>query len=730
MSENSTKSNYYFFKIAKAGDGGNEMDFATMMKAVLGSDDADVASRLKELHANAEKLEGLRQITLKYPGDEQEKSEGMLTDAEKIKVIEKNRAVTQYTKEVDKRDELSLNYRPKISEDAPEWMKTLAKYSGDLPEDQELTTEIEAELKQAHYYQEIFDVLSEQSEETLAVLEKNPEVWSDLMASYGLQSQGDNQEPNCGVNFSPVEAERKYKDGKLQVLDVEGTGLNLCIENGSVGVLATENKQLDQKQFDALVRYLMSTHTEITDFGQLKDLKTEYNTTNVPVNGEWEAKDSVYSVPLDFALADYLRQDEYLEKNYKDYYYRNNQEDEVPNSDSGGGDGSSDSETLDSIFGEIPDNGKTVFSYLKNKSILSNTHNNRKAAREAGREKLDENLGQMVISDSVDWGGHTVRIWATEDDKAKDGEINSKKGLKAHTKQALYRISNSRPPEASIYLGKIGPNDYSKITIPILKEFAALGYTSFIMPKANVLTKPLFKAYLEASINTGVVPCLKSKEHPDGMDMSYGDISDLMKLWKEKAEGKDLDKKIEFALRFAQQIEGFTGKDSSKVATFGAQLKMQAIFMKFNQSSLDSLRDHMAKKVDDGAWGDVDGIAAKAALTRIVDELQHGTLNGKPYNPLINNTEEIIRVFDEYQQNPELQNRIVAEINAQKASSQRDNQADPRRNQVSAVEQQYSDRFKKLTEGLKGYGVEISDVCPRITKADRGGYQRRSVPSR
>ena len=736
MSDNQNK--YYFFRFSTAdagGDEGNGLDFTTMMRAVLGGSDADVSGRLEELRPEVKKLQGHILTRIELSDNE---SEEMGT----YNRIRRN-----------KDDQEASSYRPNIAEDAPEWMQILARYSGEPADDQEVTAKISGEIEQARYYQEIFEDLNLKNSEEIKVLQNDPKQWAEFMSKHSLPQTVDKDSPSCMIVPEKIQVEQEiYNEEKneLTLLNVNDSGLNLLIKNGNAGVISSKGDELSGEQFEALVKYLAASKIKIDDFGGLKDLKVRYNPNPELeiVNGKEERKpyfsESYETKPLDFALADYLRHgnaeyEKYLEENYSDYYHRNDaelnnaegqREATVPNSDGQEGENApaEDGSTTE-IFGDIPDNSYGVCGYLKNKPILANNHNNRKMAREKGREKLDEGLGLMVISDSVDWGGHTVRIWASEADRVKDGEIDSKKGTKANTKQALYRVTNSRPPEARVYLGKLSPNEYSKLTVPILKEFAALGYTSFVMPKAKDLTKPLFKAYLDAAINTGVVPCLKSAQHPDGMDMSYGDIADLMDIWKEKTKGKDMDKKIEFALRFSEQIHNFTGEDRDKVATFGEQLRMQAIFMKFTNSSLDSLREHMAKKVDDGSWGDVDAIAAKAALTRIVEELQKGTLGGKPYNPLTNNTEEIIRVFDKYQQNPELQNKIVNEINAQKSSSTRENQADPRRNQVSAVENQYSDRFKKLTEGLKGYGVEISDVCPRVTKSDKNGYRQRPAPS-
>ncbi len=445
---------------------------------------------------------------------------------------------------------------------------------------------------------------------------------------------------------------------------------------------------------------------------QLHNYKIRYKFKTNP--GESYINQKCDPLPLDFAIADFLHDEEYLKAhglNIEERIAEAKNKVEQKNDPEKDKIAEDTLNSVNNLFGDI--DGNNPYQFIPQSTILPNNHENRKNARDEGRKKLDENYKDAVIKPMIDWGSETVIIW--EDEKSRKDDNLIKNGVKSHTKLFAYTLRTRKdPPVLEFYVGKIGSRVSGKETAPGLKQLSALGYAYFTMPPASELTKPLFKAYLEGAIITGMVPRLKSSENDtEGMKLSYGDLNDLMKLWKEKSEGKDSDAKIKFSLRLAEQVENFCSRGGGPASLLpkAESLKMQATFEKFTQSYASSLSNYMAKQ----QWDKVDVIAAKAAMSRILEELQQGSLYNpathkfEAYNPLGDNKDKLIETFKYYQSNPDLKNKIRLEIKAEEDNGE-GKRFDHKRDRIKEVERRYEIAWKKAVGDVNSYDIKMPDI--------------------
>ena len=444
----------------------------------------------------------------------------------------------------------------------------------------------------------------------------------------------------------------------------------------------------------------------LTNLAELKKYQINYN----PNAQDNKYIDQEYSPqPLDFAIADLLKDEDYLHNNSYDIEERAEKaKDEIAKRQR-----AQENVTLtavNNLFDEIlPNNPCSFFTVSALKPI---NHTNRKHARDEGRKKLNEGYIDAVIKTMIDWGSETIIVWDNERDQQEDGSI--KKGVQSHTKLFTYTLkTRSTPVVLEFYVGKIGSRVSGKETAPGLKQLKDLGYSHFSMPSASELGKPLFKAYLEGAVVSGMIPRLKhSPKDTNGMELSYGDLNDLMKLWKDKSEGKKPDDRIKFSLGLAKEVELYCtqGGGPADLLCKAESLKMQATFEKFNQSYAGKLSDYMAQQ----QWDKVDVIAARAAMSRILEELQKGSLYNpenqtfEAYNPLADNGNKLIETFKYYQADNNLKNKIRLEIKAEKDTEA--NSKDLKRDRIKEVEKRYEIAWKKAVGDVSSYGIKMEDI--------------------
>ena len=477
-----------------------------------------------------------------------------------------------------------------LPDDAPEFLKTLAKYQNDNPDSAQ-----SEELERAQAQRELFEALTEdkkQFEQLVKLQKENPQDFAKVWQNF--------QKENSSDPHIIAERSIEQSNGKevYHLKNINGTGLDLRIAQGqiSVGILESEQK-ISPDQFQALNDYLTNTKTTITDYAQLSNIKVDFN-------GQ--------EVTLDRALADYRGDDAYLE------------EIGVKTSSAPTKESSETTPNKDASAGRT-DEGDQVFDssqWIDNGSSKDNVHANRKKAREKELGKLTEAYGSKCIRTSVDWGGHTVRVYGSEADAREDGKIDPKTGIKKRTKMFAYRINNGNPPSAQIYPGQLADKISSKDVAPILKYAYEMGHRHFVMPPNTEITKAVFEAFLEASVTAGIVPQLKhSKDDKKGVDLNGSDVAKIKEWIDKKLVNQEVNKQINYLLLFSKELHQFANV-KPEMETQSQIFEQQARFTMFNKI----YKENLDSKIREACSDKIDVIAAKYAYGRILDNIFDGKI--------------------------------------------------------------------------------------------------------
>lgn len=598
-----------------------------------------------------------------------------------------------------------------ISEDMPQWLKDFAAFQIYDHKD------IDKHAPTIHSFDEV-----EQKFQLISALTNNPTSFENLCTFYQECQEKSQQDIFKATwhnylliqenELNTIPATQKFelvqdRNGafhtKHSLIDIDDTKLDVCLIDGKTAYINLKQyKQLTPEQFSALKK--ISSKLKITDLSKMDDVYTYIAEKNklIPLN---EALENPKSQPEKTTIPHSQKQNKSSDfaattnPNYKD-----------------------DDRDLDS------------YDFIVNSTPKENSHDVRKDARKKSLEKLQEGYGGAYIKRTIDWGGYTVRVYSSEDDYLEDGKVTRKDGKKKQTKQFAFRVKNGNPPSAAIFLGKkteLKANDVA----PILKDFAARGYDTFVMPDANVMTKSVFKAFLEASLTTGVIPQLKqSDDDTVGMKLNSGDVGDLLKAWEEKKTNQTPEKRIQMSLRLSQQLAGYAKtKDGRKenLAPKAQKLLMEARFEKFSSSYLASIQAFANNKVETK----VDLIAYKYALGQLTKNISQGKLPViENDNIKTNNNYIVFQTFDPMDANNQNSQLIEAAINSYMEIAKPKIKEDLDMSYQEATlrdEQAHNIRQRAMNEVDKKYTAEYNQIIADIVSngADEKAIKANQFPS-
>ena len=329
-----------------------------------------------------------------------------------------------------------------------------------------------------------------------------------------------------------------------------------------------------------------------------------------------------------------------------------------------------------------------------------------------------------------------ISVYLNENDMIDDGKMD-KVGHRKHTKQFAVELHHTVPPIAEFYMepGKKFEADHART---MLDAFKAVGCKYFIIPSADELGgKEAGGAFMKASVKTGMVPLLKRGGKGKGSYIGVADLELVLKEIPEEASfNNDTNAKVEYLMRWHQQLERYTEGNPKAAKTLDrlmGKFQQQALFAKFAASHLENMENYMQQgadgKLEGGKWDGIDKITAKIAMARIIHEIQAGKVDGKPYNPLADNSEMLKKTLDKYmkqarmgdgtEQNPGIE-KEVAKLQEKYAKER-----DPLRNALQELDRKYGDRLRVACESVASNGgpeikrVNVPEISPIINEHRR-----------
>ena len=321
------------------------------------------------------------------------------------------------------------------------------------------------------------------------------------------------------------------------------------------------------------------------------------------------------------------------------------------------------------------------------------------------------------------WNSTIISVYASENDRLDDGEVD-KNGHRKHTKQFAVELVSSRPPTARLYMeaGKEFKADHARLS---LDAFKAVGCKYFIFPSLiDTGGKKVQGAFISASIKTKMIPYLKGSKNGIGCDIGAPDIENLL---KELPDEKMTDlERTEFLMRWSQQVDKYmswNSKAAKDLADGAGKLKQQARFQMFSSSYLEKLEDYISDgmngKLEGKRWDSVDQITANLAMNKIINDISHGRLNGKVYNPLGDNEELIKKTFTQYMANERPGIEIEIQDNMIRLSKSKETENAKTKSAVNNALNRCKGELDKTLGRLKGVGI---DMHPKIVGAKEDYY--------
>lgn len=355
-----------------------------------------------------------------------------------------------------------------------------------------------------------------------------------------------------------------------------------------------------------------------------------------------------------------------------------------------------------------------------------------------------------ITSESFGFGTTTISVYPDKDAPDEDGKIDNKKYNVKHTKS--YAITfDHRKNTATFYFGPKGKPDAGVFRIA-LDQAKAQGFKYFEYP--SVKDKEGFGAalngeLLKASVKTRM-PFLLKGPSGRGCDVGAGDIKDMLEMVN-KDNGKEFEgkegEKVEYLMRWHQQLEKYTRDDSKKKAEFSEVMetvKQQANFEHFkstHKSGLVALINDGVNGKDGEKWDQVDVICAISAYDKILQDIMKGRLGGKRFNPLdaSGNDELIKKEFERYRKNErqKVEDKIDEKL---EFLTKDDSSRDMRKNAIDSVKRDFlggdSRGLTKTLKLLEGYGVSINidfnkidgnNYDPKNRKTERSPETQRRI---
>ncbi|MCQ2740790.1 MAG: hypothetical protein MJ210_01555 [Alphaproteobacteria bacterium] len=247
---------------------------------------------------------------------------------------------------------------------------------------------------------------------------------------------------------------------------------------------------------------------------------------------------------------------------------------------------------------------------------------------------------QLSISNFA--GSCVISVYNNEDDKLDDGKLG-KDGKHKHTKQFSITFDYaSVPPSAELYF-PTGTKLKADHFRTVLNGFKELGYRYVKIPPVGDTTKEGRGILLEAMVKTGLIPlCVPSK---GGTVLGEKDLSAMVKKKKKEKDGErhkfEGNVAAEYLMRLHAEVmrqvkhdQKTKGKADTALVDSANAIAQRARFENFALSGMSRLKSCDNKKVQEKEFEALDCVCAVYAMTEIINELQVGTINGKPFNPL------------------------------------------------------------------------------------------------
>ncbi len=320
------------------------------------------------------------------------------------------------------------------------------------------------------------------------------------------------------------------------------------------------------------------------------------------------------------------------------------------------------------------------------------------------------------------WNTTVISVYASENDRMSDNEVD-KNGKRSDTKQFSVELTHTIPPKGRIYVppGRKVSADLARTT---LDAFKAAKCQYFIIPGADKLGKEFAGKFIEAAVKTGMVPYLASSQNSRGCHIGAKDLATIINELP-KEEGLTAKEKVQFQMRLSVQLDKYMGWNkgaADKLSTWAAKIKHGALFGMFTNTHLDSLQDYVEKgmkgELGDRQWDSVDQVTATAAMNKIIQDISKGTLNGKPYNPIGENNDELLKkAMDAYMalERPLVEKEINDNLIRLENSGEKD-MTGKMKNLVSTALRARNDALGKTVNTMKAYGVEMQ---PKIVSAQK-----------
>ena len=488
-------------------------------------------------------------------------------------------------------------------------------------------------------------------------------------------------------NKHTVTYDKENKSLSHNIFNLNGTGLDLRFINSKTPFFYWKDK-LTQEQLEALVAFCRANGIDISDFGPAKDEPVVDKDGNEVGTFESEYNRLMGNEPKEEA---------------------NEQEQSTIPSE--GHLTESEEVRSGSFFG----------SFIPKEKIKYGTLDIDKAI---GSIRKFVNPNAEIVEDSF-FGKTTLSVYDDVRAKEKDG-IVGKDGHREHTKKFSVTFHRGNPIRSSIYLGKEKMStDLARVILDVYKAQGLKYFTFPPLTASNGFGKEGQVAFLKASVKTGMVILLKG-EKGKGCSIGPADLNTILEETKKEENFiRNHDQKIEYLMRWHEQLEKFVKynpKEEQQLRDYLGKFKQQANFEYFTSSYKDLLDDEIEKglngEYDNKKWDEVDVIASKYALNKIVEEMKEGKIDGVRFNPLKkdDNAKKIVEAFHKHIK--EHRKTIEEEIK-DKVNSETDNARDNgkeidintrnriQNNAIKTIRDQYQTNLSRTCDELSGDGVDI-----------------------
>lgn len=488
----------------------------------------------------------------------------------------------------------------------------------------------------------------------------------------------------------------KLTDGKLdhRIKNLGGTGLDLCIVENEFSLL--RNEDLTADQLKALAEYCYRNGLEIKDYRDLEQLKVVRDGQEIG-NAKDELQKSLNKLAEDERLV-------FEEQNGQAVGCpRTPIEEYRPNMD----------DPMHQFIPKVP----TAYELNVNPTNMMEASKNR---MKLGLHISDEGLYRITRN----FNSTVISVYANENDKLVDGELD-KNGKQVHSKLFSVEITFDRPPTGRFYMGqtKEFKADHART---MLDAFKNAGCKYFILPNiAEIGGKPTGKAFMEASVKTGMVPYLKrSKNEKDATDIGVPDLVTVFEAMEKEPEMTG-NKKVEYMMRWHRELTAYMKGQPEKqgdLSLYAQKFKAGACFANFQASYLEQLEDYMRAgvegKLEGPQWDKADQVTATIAMAKILEQLQKGELNGRPFNPMDTNSptngELLKKTLKQYMEaeRSEIEQKISDKVTAdtnQHVTDSKENKA------IADLLKEPASALKTIQGRLKALGVTIEPNIPYIS---------------